>query len=184
MSSIAKLDDRAVNGMGTAGTLRSLAWFVQKIENHMHNRERWYGISADQSANDWAADRLVPFQATSGNNVYGDEIKVVGTDDTPFTTGQGRWDPHRILIVQVSSDDEYKLRFTWGTGTFADALAAGQFAEVMVKFDATNPQQSAGVPIDFQLPGQAVGVKLWAQAWNATNLTTISFYIGVHEYLS
>jgi hypothetical protein len=177
-----KIDDLAVSGMRVGGTTRSLAWYAQKIENHMHNRELWRGIAADQSGDNWAADRLVPYQATSGNNAYGSEIKVIGSDDTPFTVDKLRFDPHRILVVQVSSDNEYKLRFTWGTGTFADALAAGQFAEIMVKFDAINPQQSAGVPIDVQLPGQPVGTKFWAQAWNTTNLTTISFYIGIHEY--
>jgi hypothetical protein len=177
-----KIDDLAVSGMRVGGTTRSLAWYAQKIENHMHNRELWRGIAADQSGDNWAADRLVPYQATSGNNAYGSEIKVIGSDDTPFTVDKLRFDPHRILVVQVSSDNEYKLRFAWSLTTFADAITAGQFAEIMVKFDAMNPQQSAGVPIDVQLPGQPVGTKFWAQAWNTTNLTTISFYIGIHEY--
>ena len=180
MSIIAKLDDRAVNGM--TGTTRSLAWYAQKVENHLHNRELWRGLAADQSGDNWAADRLTPYLATSGDNAYGAEIKVIGSADTPFSVGKARFDPHRILVVAVTNDNEYKLRFTWGTGTFADALAAGQFAEIMVKFDAINPQQSAGVPIDLQLPGQLVGTRVWAQAWNATDNATIDFLVGLHEY--
>lgn len=64
----------------------------------------------------------------------------------------------------------------------ADAITANQVSTIMVKFDSTNPQLSAGVPVDVRMPGFAVGNKVWIQVWNATNNATIDFYVGVHEY--
>jgi hypothetical protein len=40
---------------------------IDYTEEHVHNKERWFGISADQAGNDWALqDTLNPFTATSG----------------------------------------------------------------------------------------------------------------------
>ena len=159
---------------------------VTEIEHHIHNKERWFGQSGDQSGNDWAADNLVPLDVISGNNAYGsdadDEAKVLGTADTPVIAGMTMFDFHRVLIVGVSQDSVYKMRIVWGTGTMADAITAGQTSEFMIKFDALNPQQSAGIPFDVRMPRLAVGTKVWIQAWNATDNATASFFIGLHEY--
>ena len=73
-------------------------------DEHFHTRERWFGISGDQSGDDWAlAAGLTPFQAISGNGVFGadanDEAKVLGTDDTPAITNKQFFDMHRILVI-------------------------------------------------------------------------------------
>lgn len=158
-----------------------------RSQQHIHSREYWYGKSGDQSGNDWGDETsLTPYRAISGNGDFGgdanDEAKVLGTDDTPIQTGGQRVDAHRILIVDVSVDTEYRLRVVWGTGTMADAITANQVSVVMVKFDSTNPQLSAGVPVDIRMPGFDNGSKVWIQAMNATNNATIDFYVGVHEY--
>jgi hypothetical protein len=161
---------------------------VKEVEEHIHTRERWFGKSADQSGNDWALDGLTPYQAISGNNAYGsdadDEAKVLGTDDTPVITGMTVFDLHRVLVVHVSQDSVYKMRFVYGTGTMAAAISAGQTSEIMVKFDAANPQQSAGIPFEVKMPRLAVDTKVWCQAWNATDDATVDFFIGLHEYVS
>ncbi|KKN24531.1 hypothetical protein LCGC14_0893930 [marine sediment metagenome] len=155
-------------------------------DQHFHNRERWFGISADQSGNDWAADTLNSFIAISGAGVYGadasDEAKVFGTDDTPIFTGNVEYDIRRILVADVSVNTVWKVRFVWGTGTMANAITAGQTTEEMFLFDATNPQLSAGVPVDVRIPRVAVGTKLWMQARNATDNATIDFFVGAHGY--
>lgn len=160
---------------------------VIEIEKHFHTWERWLGQSADQSGNDWAADNLVPLDVISGNNAYGsdadDEAKVLGTADTPVVAGTTVFDLHRFLIVAVSQDSVYKFRIVWGTGTMADAITAGQTSEFMVKFDAVNPQQSAGIPFPVKMPRLDAGTKVWVQCWNATDNATASFFIGLHEYL-
>lgn len=74
------------------------------------------------------------------------------------------------------------IRIIWGTGTMADAITAGQYSVVMVKFDSLNPELSAGIPIELRTEEIDVGTKMWAQAWNVTNNATIDFYLGVHEY--
>lgn len=157
-------------------------------EKHAHNRELWFGISGDQSGNDWAADTLNPFQAISGNGVYGidlnDEAKVLGTDDTPIITGQKRFDIKRILLEDTSVDTIWKLRIVYGSDTLANNISAGRFVEMMALFDSTNPQQSAGTPIEFILPKLNAGVdKVWIEGRNATDNATIDFFVGVHGYV-
>ncbi|MCK5613884.1 hypothetical protein KAR91_69115 [Candidatus Pacearchaeota archaeon] len=155
-------------------------------DHHFHSKEYWFGISANQAGNDWGAERLVAYQAISGNNAYGsdpnDEAKVLGTDDTPIQTGGQEFDLHRLLVVGVSVNTEYRLRIVWGTGTMADAIAANQMSVLMVKFDSVNPQLSAGIPVEVRMPEIPTDNKVWIQAWNVTNNATIDFYVGVHEY--
>ena len=72
---------------------------TEYIEDHFHNRETWYGISADQSGSDWALqDTLSPFRATSDDNDWGtdgtDPAKIFGTSDTPIFSGGVRGDFH------------------------------------------------------------------------------------------
>jgi len=130
---------------------------------------------------------LTPFTAISGNNTYGvdadDEALVLGTSDTPLIAGMTRFDLHRIFIVDVSSDTPWKLRIIHGSGTMADAIAAGDYTEAVVMSDITNPQQSSGVPVELIMPRGVCGSdKVWIQAWNGTNNATIDFLIGLHEY--
>lgn len=155
---------------------------------HLHNRERWFGKSADQSGNDWALEAsLTPFRAISGNADFGsdlnDEALVLGTEDTPIITSQTHFDLHRLLIVGVSVDTPYILRIVYGTGTMADAITAGQYSDVMVKFDSVNPTVSAGTPVDLVFPRNLNGNKIWIQTKNATNNATIDFFVGVHGYI-
>jgi hypothetical protein len=179
------LDEAATDGL--AGTEHSLAYRIHEIESHFHNRERWFGISADQSGNDWALDTLNPYVAISGANAYGadanDEAKVFGTDDTPAISGMTKFDIHRILIIDVDHDTVYKLRVVYGSDTMANNITAGQYSEVMVQFDSANPQQSAGVPVEVIMERSTCGTdKVWVQAWNANNNSEIDFLVGTHEY--
>jgi len=157
---------------------------IQLAELHQQGHEHWLGISADQAGDNWGADRLSPFVCTSGDADYteGGAAKLLGIDDTPVFAGNSYFDIHRILITGVSLDTVYKIRLIWGTGTMNEAIAVDQKTEVMIKFDAANPQQSAGIPFDILMDKIAVGVKMWAQCKNLADLATVSFYIGLHEY--
>jgi hypothetical protein len=159
---------------------------VTEIEKHLHNRERWFGKLAVQTATDWADNNLTPFRAISGNNVYGadpnDEALVLGTDDTPIFAGNTRYDAHDLFVVAASSTTVYKLRFVYGTGTMADAIAAEQYSTTMIKIDPA-VQSSPAVVHPIMMPrGTCGATQLWVQAWNATDNATIDFFIGVHEY--
>jgi len=160
---------------------------LQAVDYHVHNRETWRGISADQSGDNWAADTLNAYVAISGNNTYGtdadDAAKLLGTDDTPVRAGMTMFHLHRFFVVAVDHDTPYKLRFVWGAGTMADAITADQYSEFMVHFDSTSPQESAGFPTNLITPRLRCGIdKVWLQAWNATDNSEIDFYIGFHEY--
>ena len=191
--SVADVDKTDITGLQVSldsieTTTNSVEADVLVHDEHFHTRERWFGKSADQSGNDWALDGLVPYQAISGNNAYGsdadDEAKVLGTADTPVIAGMTLFDLHRVLIVDVSEDTVYKMRFVYGVGTMADAISAGQTSEIMIKFDATNPQQSAGIPFEVRMLKVDTEIKVWCQAWNVTNDATVDFFIGLHEYVS
>jgi len=180
-----KIDNKAVNGL--AGVSNSLAYKVHEIENHLHSRERWFGISGDQSGNDWAlAAGLTPFVAISGAADYGgdasDEAKIFGTDDTPVIAGSAYFDVHRMLILDVDHTTPYVMRLVWGTGTMAAAITALQFTEFAVMSDATNPQLAGAIPVEIMMPRIAVDTQVWMQAKNATDDSEIDFLIGMHEY--
>lgn len=153
-------------------------------DEHFHNRERWFGISGDQSGNDWAVEAgLTPFQAISGNGDFGgdpnDEAKVLGTDDTPAITNKKFFDLHRILVLTSSAATAYILRIVYGTGTMADAESAGQYTDVVFIRESG---VGRGAPISVMMPKLAVDNKVWIRAKNATDNATIDFLVGLHEY--
>ncbi len=160
---------------------------VEIIEHHLHAKSRVFGISADQSGNNWATeDRLAAFIAISGNGDFGsdpnDEAKVFGTADTPFITGQTYFDTGAITVTNVSNDNVYIIRIVWGTGTMADAVLAGQYSEKAFKFDSTNPQLTSNEQIDIGMPPIPVGTKVWVQVKNGTDNATLNFLVDVHGY--
>lgn len=178
---------------GLLGVEDSLAYEVNEIDRHIHSRERWFGISADQSGNEWAKDDLIPFVAISGSNAYGtdhtggagavDEAYVIGTDDMPGISGMVKYDLHRILILDVDHSTVYKLRIVYGAVDRATSVSAGQYSEVTVLFDAVSPTVSAGSPVEIQMPRLDSGVDMvWIEAWNFTDNSEIDFLVGIHEY--
>lgn len=156
---------------------------IDIVEVHLHSPERWMGVSANQSGDDWGLQEgLAPFRAISGNGAYGsdldDEAKVMGVDDTPYIALSTKFDVHRISVTAASVATDYVLRVVWGTGTMADAVAAGQYSNFMIQ------EAKKGVPVSLQMPRLDSGVdKVWVQAKNATNDATIDFFVGVHEYV-
>lgn len=156
---------------------------TEVVEHHFHNRERWYGKSADQAGNNWMAANLTPFRAISGNDAWGadanDEALLVGSADTPIRSGMKTFDMRQIFVSAVSVTTSCRIRIIWGTGTMAAAISAGQWSEVMLAF-FTAAGRSGPVPI--LMPRTPVGTKIWGQFWSATNNATLDFFIGVHEY--
>ena len=160
---------------------------VETIEQHFHAKSRVFGISSDQSGNNWATEnRLTPFTVISGNGDFGtdenDEAKVFGTDDTPFIPGQTHFDPGTLTVSNVSNDNMYIIRIIWGTGTMADAISAGQYSARIFKFDTTNPQLTANELIIIGTPALRVGIKIWVQVKNTTDNATLNFFIDAHGY--
>jgi len=149
-------------------------------EEHVHSRERWFGISGDQAGTNWAlADGLTVFQAASGDGDFGTEIKVLGSTDTPAIAGKAYFDFHRIFVDDSSATSPYVLRFIYGTGTVEAAEAAGQYTDVYYKKESA---AGRGAPADIRMPLLASTTKVWAKVKNATNLATLDFFFGLHEY--
>lgn len=157
----------------------------QQHDEHFMNRERWFGISGDQSGNDWALEAgLTPFQAISGNGVFGadgnDEAKVIGTDDTPITAGKNFYMLHKLLVLDASVATVYLLRIVYGSDTMANNEAAGQYSDVgFIRESGVG----RGAPIELKMVMLRVGTdKVWIRAKNATDNATIDFLVGLHEH--
>ncbi len=156
---------------------------IEEHDEHFHNRERWFGKSADQSGNDWAVPSgLTAFRAISGNSDFGgdadDEALLLGTADTPVIAGQTLFDMHRIMVDAASHANPWVLRTIWGTGTMADAETAGQYSDVMVT------EARKGSPTDIRILRLDAGVdKVWMRAKSGTDNGTIDFFVGAHGYV-
>jgi len=175
---------------GDLGTdIASIVEDAYEAAHHVHNREHWFGKSADQSGDDWALlEGLTTFQAISGNGDFGsdanDEAKVLGVDDTPIIAGQTKFDIHKILVQALSTDTPWIIRVVYGSGTMAAAISAGQYSEIMVQNIVTG-SKAGGVPIQIMMPQCVAGTdQIWIQAKNATDNATCDFFVGVHGYAS
>lgn len=177
-----KIDNAATDGL--AGTNNSLAYRVHEIEKHLHSRGRYWGaLAVPDETNAIEANVNRPFAATSGNNTWGAAIPICGTDDVPVVAGLVKFDAHRLLITDLDDDTTpWRVRFIYGTGTSADAIAAGQWSEEMITTNVVPGNRAGGTPLDFQMPRVDVGTKVWAQAWNDTNGEVLSFFWGAHGY--
>ncbi len=176
-----------IDETGTLRRLYSLLIVAEQeayeTENHLHNRERWFGKLGAQTATDWGEEAsLAPYRAISGAGIFGvdanDEALVLGTDDTPAIAGMTRFDPHRLEVTAASNATDWVLRLIYGSGTMAEAEGDGQYSDVMVQ------EARKGSPIDLMVPRCPTGeCQIWVRAKNATNNAWIDFFIGIHEYV-
>ncbi len=180
------VQNTALAAQNVANAAQNVAILAEtnEIERHIHNHEHWFGISGDQSGNDWALEHsLNPFRATSGNNDFGTAIKVIGTADTPITAGEVKFDLHRMFLVDASEPTPFYVRVIFHATSSAAGISADSLSDFVIAVDPTNPQQSSGYPLEVKIPRLDVGVdKVWVDVKNATNNATLDFFIGVHEY--
>ncbi len=157
--------------------------YLGRLEGHIHNRERWLGISADQSGNDWAlVAGLNPFSVVSqAGDFTAAAIKVLGTADTPILADKVLFDIHRIVAASATDNLAYIFRVIYGTGTSADAEAAEQFSDVMFFAPNAVGPGAEGGPIEVKMPQLDIDTKVWVKLKAAT-AETVTFYVGVHEY--
>ncbi len=155
---------------------------LDHIEDHFHTRERWLGISADQSGNDWALEGTMNnfSVASQANDWTATAIKVLGTDDTPIISGMTVFDLHRIDIGSATDNQDYLLRFIYGSGTAVAAEAAGQYSDISFSAPVAAGPGAGGVTLDIRMPQLAAGTKVWAKL-KASDVETITFHVGVHE---
>lgn len=152
---------------------------IEVIDRHIHGRERWLSKLAVPAGNKVTESGLTPFQADSGNNVFGAAIQILDTSDTPTITGMLKFDIHRIFVTGAERTTPYRFRISYGTGTQGAAVGAGQYTELI--FQASSPVIDSA-PLAVIFPRLDVGIKAWVEVWNAGNTGTIDFFIGLHEY--
>ena len=180
-AALLKLDGEAVNGL--TSTSNSLAYRLGELDRHFHSRERWVGIHAAADATHWGGSTLTPFLVTSGLGAYGvdanDEALVLGTDDTPVIGTCTHFDINQIAVTLSDSTTVWKLRIIYGTGTMADAIAAFQFTETMVKVASQAGRLGTAL---IRMPRALAETQVWVQGMNASDDGTLSFFVGFHEY--
>jgi hypothetical protein len=163
------------------GLSRKILEEVEEVEGHFHNVNRaWGALGAPDETNAIEANVNRPFVAVSGNNTWGTAIPILGASDNPVLAAQTDFDPHEILVVDTDHTTPYRIRLIYGNGTSGAAITAGQWSEIM--FIASGGPFDAGVPAEIRMPVIPVGWKLWAQVWNATNLSEVDFFWEAHGY--
>ncbi len=155
---------------------------VEILGQHVHNDELWWGsVAAPNESNACESNVDRPFTAASGNNTWGVGIPVIGSNDRPVKPWQTEYDLHRIAISGVDNATPWKLRFLYGDQSLDEAAAANRYTETMSIASGVGNNIGAG-PSELRFPRIPVGWRVWAQAWNFTNLDTISFFAAAHGY--
>ena len=171
--------------IGLIATLADVEAEVERVDEHFHNVERWWGALAGPTETNAIESNVTrPYAATSGDNTWGTAIPIVGTADNAGITGLStEFDVHEILVTDLDDDTTpWKIRLIYGTGTSADAITAGQCTERMIETNAVPGNRAGGVPVSFKMIPLDVGTKVWAQSWNDTDGEIASFFIGAHGY--
>jgi len=166
--------------------MRAIQEASEESEKHVHNFERWLGLSAAPGAGRVAAVNLSSFRVTTGAaaNGFGDAVQLLGVSDTPQQTGKTHFDLHRIHITNVETNAlTYRLRIAFalsGESSYAAAVANGHYTEVCFKVDQTNADST---PVPIMSEYCPVGIKAWAAvAHAAADAKWVEFLFGIHEY--
>ncbi len=166
------------------------------LERHNHSGERWFGAAAAPDAELHIADRIGAGAATAeagplvvdaGNDDWGTWTQILGSEDTPTDGGAAtHYDLHRMTIVG-SGDTAQRYMFQIALQEDAPADDPGA-TDIYTECDF----QSAGVgalnhieALPIQMERVAASTKAWMRTRAPNkNTSTISFYIGLHEYLA
>jgi len=166
-------------------TIDSLAEIIE-VEKHFHNREKWFGLATAASGELHSADRMdgviLPFRLTAGASDFGSWVQVLGSTDTPVSSGMTRFDGHRVMIVTTDSTAPFIIQIMLGeTVNFAAKLVAEEFTEFPYTSQSNN--NDSGISEIKTIRG-AAGDKVWARcACVGQTGKLIDFHFGIHEYL-
>ena len=165
------------------GRIEQLAY---ETEKHFHNYEKWFGLAGTPAAETHRADRITlkpdPFVVDAGNDTWGSWYQVLGSSDTPVVATNTKFDFHRILVVDWETNaQDYFIQIATGESA---GLAAKLTAETFTELGLTTGGGLSEVgPIDIMDRRFTVGEKVWVRTWADGQATsTLSFYIGLHEY--
>ena len=179
-----KIDSAAIDGL--LGTENSLGYIVQLIDKHIHNVDRWLGEHSSRSLEDDCGeiDTMTVFQTDAGNDGYGAAVCVIGRNDVPIVSGGVMYGAHHLAVVDVESTADlkiHKVQVVYGNGTFAAALAAGQYTDA----PPFVPLRGAAFTyVDINIIRLLSGSdKVWVRHWvDGVDTGTMNFFMGLHEY--
>jgi hypothetical protein len=162
---------------------RSFADSAEFIDDHFHNYEEVYGLAAAPSASHFGdRETLTPYEIISGVGVFGAEVGLIGTADTPFRTGSIFYDIRRISVQDVSVATAFILRILWKTPaqTVAQDITAKQYTDTVIQQLTANGNNKPQDVFNVRVP---VGYASYAMIKNAAAANT-HIFILVHEYPS
>jgi hypothetical protein len=167
------------------GQMDTIEEEVIEIEEHLHNREKWFGLAAVPNGEIHRADRvggtIQPFQLVSGNNTFGQWVQILGSADTPIETGKTYFDAHRYMVTSTNSTTPFIIQIAAGESAgLAGKIANEEFTEVMYISATNNNDSGIEEVMSIRVPA---GQKIWARCADiGGNGTNINFYYGIHEY--
>lgn len=154
-------------------------------EEHLHGYERLISKHEVPTATviaDTSAGSFYPYQLTAAaDSTFGTAIQILGSDDTPVQSGELSFDLHKMFIVAANSNTVYAIRLYYGASAAA-AEATGDYSDVWVYGDDTNPQQSTPIEIPIMCKRHNSGTLVWAACANAAGAQTIDLLFALHEY--
>ena len=159
---------------------------VQEIEHHLHNREKWFGIAGTPSGETHVADRMAggiqPFVLTAGNDDFGAWVQVLGSDDTPVSSGMTKFDGHRAMVTDTNATAPFIIQVASGESAgLAAKIAAEEFTEFPYISATNNNDSGISEIISIRL---SAGEKVWARACAiGASGSVFDVYFGIHEYL-
>ncbi len=122
------------------------------------------------------------FELTAAaDSTFGTAVQLLGSTDTPIVAGHTFFDIHGVVITTVDSNALYKLRLAWGASS-AIGVAAGDYTDIWVWSDTTNPQNVSNTELEVQIPTLSAGTLLWASIANAAGGQTMSLKFTLLEH--
>ncbi len=176
-----KIDQAITDGL--VGVYDSLASRAHEVQHHFHNCERWFETAAVPDGEDHVADAISSgngaFSLDAGNDDWGSWVQILGTNDTPATAGEVKYDLRRIEVSAAERNAVYFLQLAFGASGAA-GLSAGNYTESV--FKPLSNQIDSG-PMMVQNMRQDVGTKAWTRCMcPGQNTATLSLFLGIHEY--
>jgi len=161
---------------------------VYETERHFHTNEVWFGLAGTPSGETHRADRLIdkpePFQLDAENNDYGSWVQILGSTDTPFVSGNTRYDLHQLIVASHERNNIFhNVQICFGeSAELAANLTSGNYTEA--PFVTPSAPGGQNEPIDFKDKRDVSLVKAWARVWSkGQNTGTVDLYFGLHEYI-
>jgi len=90
-----------------------------------------------------------------------------------------RFDFARGIAIANTSNSVYRCRIIWDLVAAAAGIAAERWTEFTFIRDAAGQQRKIFEIRNIKIP---VNYFVWGQCWNVTNLASIDFLFGIHEY--